>query len=46
MACVTVLDGIEIDEAKELALASLAKALSHPRQNSNFKDPDETAGLS
>ena len=30
MACITVLDDIEIDEAKELALASLAKALSHP----------------
>lgn len=30
MACVTVLDGIEIDEAKELALAGAAKALSHP----------------
>ncbi len=30
MACVTVLDGIEIDESKELALVSAAKALSHP----------------
>ena len=29
-SCVTVLDGIDIDEVKEQALAAAAKALSHP----------------
>lgn len=30
MSCITGLAGIEIDEAKELALAAAAKAIAHP----------------